>query len=209
MKKTMIVLLTLVLFLLASCSNMPSNPQNGSGGETQPGVTPQGSSNKATADIKAYLEVKEAKLEKVTVSRIVDGDTIEVNLNGKKEKIRLILVDTPETVAPGRPKGFFGTEAKDYTKSRLEGQTIWLEKDVQAKDQYQRLLRYVFLDVKNGKGEFFNGTLIRGGYARLATFPPNVKYVDQIRTWQTEARNANRGLWKNFADAFPDRKIEK
>lgn len=209
MKKLMFTLFTLVLFLLASCSSMPANPLSGSGGETQPGVTPTGQASKDNGDIKAYLNVKEANLQKVSVSRIVDGDTIEVNINGNKEKVRLILMDTPETVAPGRPKGFFGTEAKDYTKSRLEGQTVWLEKDVQAKDQYQRLLRYVFLDVKNGKGEFFNGTLVRGGYARLATFPPNVKYVDQIRTWQTEARNANRGVWKDFADAFPDRKIEK
>lgn len=196
MSKLQLAFLTFILSLLVSCS--------GPSGQTG---TPGPSAK--TEDTRAYMSVNESALQKTTVSRVVDGDTIEINANGKKEKVRLILIDTPETSAPGRPKGFFGTEAKDYTKKRLEGKTVWLEKDVQLKDQYQRLLRYVYLDVKDGKGEFFNGTLVRSGYARMATFPPNIKYVDQIRIWQTEAREKGVGVWKDIAQAFPDRKIEQ
>lgn len=162
-----------------------------------------------TGDSQAFMEVEEQNLEKAKVSRVVDGDTFEIIVNNKKQKVRLILVDTPETSAPGRPKGYFGTEAKDYTTSRLTNQTVWLEKDVQAKDQYGRLLRYVYLDVQDGKGEFFNGTLVRSGFARMATYPPNVKYVEQIRLWQKEAREAGRGIWQDIEQAFPDRKPEK
>ena len=158
---------------------------------------------------KADVSTAGKKLEKVKVKRVVDGDTFAVDVNGKEKKVRLILVDTPESKAPNRPKGYFGEEAKQYTIKRLEGQTVWLEKDVEANDRYGRWLRYVYLDVADGKGEFFNGTLVRSGYARLATFPPNVKYVDDIRRWQTEAREAERGVWKNIKDAFPDRKVER
>ncbi|HBI02832.1 MAG TPA: hypothetical protein DDY49_02235 [Paenibacillaceae bacterium] len=193
-KQLIFLSITLAIFFLTACSSIGMNPV-------------QSDSN--TGDSRAYMEVNEKKLQKVTVSRVVDGDTFEIMVNNKKKKVRLILIDTPETSAPGRPKGYFGTEAKDYTISRLADQTVWLEKDVQANDQYGRMLRYVYLDVKDGKGEFFNGTLVRSGFARLATYPPNVKYVDQIRLWQTEAREAGRGIWKDFDQSFPDRKPEK
>ncbi|AMA71837.1 MULTISPECIES: thermonuclease family protein [Aneurinibacillus] len=160
-------------------------------------------------ETKAVVNVNEQQLQKAKVVRVVDGDTFVVNVKGKERKIRLILVDTPESKAPNRPKGYLGEEAKQYTTRRLEGKEVWLEKDVQSTDRYGRWLRYVYLDVKDGKGEFFNGTLVRSGLARLATFPPNVKYVDQIREWQTEAREAERGVWKNIKEAFPDRKVEK
>ncbi|WP_289136270.1 thermonuclease family protein [uncultured Brevibacillus sp.] len=160
-------------------------------------------------DIRTIVDIQDRKLEKATVQRVVDGDTFVAKVNGKDRKIRLILIDTPESKAPNRPKGYLGEEAKDYAAKRLEGKTVWLERDVESNDRYGRWLRYVYLDVKDDKGEFYNGTLVRTGLARMATFPPNVKYVDDIRKWQTDAREANRGIWKNINDAFPDRKIEK
>jgi micrococcal nuclease len=160
-------------------------------------------------EVKAMVDVDGKKLQKATVVRVVDGDTFVVKAKGREEKVRLILVDTPESKAPNRPKGYMGEEAKEYTTKRLEGKDIWLEKDVQPNDRYGRWLRYAYLDVKDGKGEFFNGTLVRSGLARLATFPPNVKYVDQIREWQKEARDAGRGVWQNIKEAFPDRKVEQ
>lgn len=183
----MIVVL-LGVWLLAACAAAP--PDNGQ-------------------EVKAVVEIKGKKLQKATVTRVVDGDTIVAKVRGKDYKVRLILVDTPESKAPNRPKGYLGEEAKEYTTQRLEGKEIWLEKDVQPNDRYGRWLRYVYVDVNDGKGEFFNGTLVRSGLARLATFPPNVKYVDAIREWQTEAREAGRGVWKNMKEAFPDREIEK
>jgi micrococcal nuclease len=189
-KMNMVIVFLLCLGLLAACST--ASPQSDSPQET-----------------KAVVNMNGKKLQKATVTRVVDGDTFVVKVQGKEHKVRLILVDTPESKAPNRPKGYLGEEAKQYTTERLEGQEVWLEKDVQSNDKYGRWLRYVYIDVNNGKGEFFNGTLVRDGYARLATFPPNVKYVDQIRGWQTEAREANRGVWKNINEAFPDRKIEK
>ncbi|MFT9849952.1 thermonuclease family protein [Aneurinibacillus sp. REN35] len=164
---------------------------------------------KKETESKALVDVTGKKLQKATVVRVVDGDTFVAKVKGAEHKVRLILIDTPESKAPNRPKGYLGDEAKQYAIERLEGKDIWLEKDVQGNDRYGRWLRYAYIDVADGKGEFFNGTLVRSGLARLATFPPNVKYVDMIRTWQQEARKAERGVWNNIKEAFPDRKIEQ
>ncbi|MBN6186863.1 thermonuclease family protein [Aneurinibacillus sp. BA2021] len=166
-------------------------------------------SEKKETEAKALVSVSGKKLQKAAVVRVVDGDTFVAKVKGKEHKVRLILVDTPESKAPNRPKGYLGEEAKRYTTERLAGKDVWLEKDVQDQDQYGRWLRYVYVDVADGDGEFFNGTLVRSGLARLATFPPNVKYVDDIRAWQQEARETERGVWQNIKEAFPDRKIEK
>jgi micrococcal nuclease len=131
------------------------------------------------------------------VERVVDGDTLEVTLHGKKEKVRLIGIDTPETKKPNTPVMYYGKEASDYTKKRLQGQTVELEWDVERKDQYGRLLAYVWI----GR-ELFNRTLVQEGYARMATFPPNVKYADQFAKDQEEARSKGKGLWQNYEAAF-------
>lgn len=124
------------------------------------------------------------------VTRVIDGDTIEVNINGRIEKVRLIGVDTPETVHPTRGEEPYGREASNFTKSQLEGKSIELEFDVQERDRYGRLLAYVWLN-----GTLFNKTLVEQGYAQVATFPPNVKYVDIFTETQKQARENNRGLW--------------
>lgn len=124
------------------------------------------------------------------VIRIIDGDTIEVQLNGKTEKVRLIGVDTPETVHPVIGEEPYGKAASNFTKSQLEGKQVTLEFDVQERDQYGRLLAYVWLN-----GQLFNEVLVREGYAQVSTFPPNVKYVERFLAAQQEAREAGRGLW--------------
>lgn len=136
------------------------------------------------------ITIKTTKSVLYPVIRVVDGDTIEVTFNGQKEKVRLIGVDTPETVHPAKGEEPYGREASNYTKSRLAGQTVNLEFDVQEKDQYGRLLAYIWLG-----NEMFNETLVREGYAQIATFPPNVKYVDRFRVAQEAARSQNKGLW--------------
>lgn len=115
------------------------------------------------------------------VVRVVDGDTIVVKLNGEDEKVRLIGINTPESVHPDKSKNTQeGKKASDYTKELLEGQSVSLEFDTQERDKYGRLLAYVYLE----DGTFFNEKLILDGYAELATYPPNVKYVDVFEAAQ-------------------------
>jgi micrococcal nuclease len=137
----------------------------------------------------------------VKVERVVDGDTIEIKLGGKKEKVRLIGIDTPETKKPNTPVMYYGKEASAYTKKRLEQQTISLEWDVDRRDKYDRLLAYVWID-----NELFNETLIKEGYARLSTFPPNVKYVSLFTKAQEQARKQGSGIWQDYNSAFNSKK---
>jgi endonuclease YncB( thermonuclease family) len=124
-----------------------------------------------------------------TVTRVVDGDTIEISPSVEGlSTVRLIGVDTPETHGGTQP---YGPEASDFTRQHLEGKEVSLELDVEKVDPYGRLLAYVYLP----DGEMFNETLVEEGYAQVATFPPNVKYVDRFLEAQREARTANRGLW--------------
>ena len=116
----------------------------------------------------------------VKVTRVVDGDTIIVDLNGVEERVRLIGIDTPESVHPDASRNLpEGKVASEFTKSRLEGKEVKLEFDVQERDQYGRLLAYVYID-----GVMFNKTLLSEGYARIATYPPNVKYVEDFTAIQ-------------------------
>lgn len=123
------------------------------------------------------------------VLRVIDGDTIEIELYGKREKVRLIGVDTPETVDPRKKVQFFGKEASNYTKSRLEGQEIELEFDFNPRDKYDRLLAYVWLDGAN-----FDLELIRLGYARAyLRFP--FRYFKEFEKAGKEAIRNKVGMW--------------
>jgi endonuclease YncB( thermonuclease family) len=125
----------------------------------------------------------------VTVTRVVDGDTIEISPSVEGlSTVRLIGVDTPETHGGTQP---YGPEASNFTRQYLQGEGVSLELDVEKVDPYGRLLAYVNLP----NGEMFNETLVEEGYAQVATFPPNVKHVDRFLEAQREARTANRGLW--------------
>lgn len=128
-----------------------------------------------------------------TVERVVDGDTVVVRAAGVRERVRLIGVDTPETKDPRRPVQCFGHEASTYTTRLLPpGTPIRLERDVELRDRYGRLLAYVY----RGDGLFVNLALARDGYARLLTYPPNVAHVDEFTSAVTGAREAGRGLWR-------------
>lgn len=133
---------------------------------------------------------------KVTVTKVVDGDTFKAKINGKEENIRLIGSDTPETVHPSKPVQPYGPEASAYTKKCLAGQTVTLEFDVQQRDKYGRLLVYVWLGSgKNPKAGMLNQTLVKEGYAQVLTIPPNVKYTNSFVKLQKQARDAKKGLW--------------
>lgn len=134
-----------------------------------------------------------------TVLRVVDGDTFVVNYNGVEEYVRLIGVDTPESVHPDSEKNTeAGILASDYTKARLEGKQVELEFDVQQRDMYGRLLAYAYVD-----GVMYNKTLLEDGVANLATYPPNVKYVDDFTAIVT-ARNAAQAPAQPLNPITPD-----
>ena len=126
------------------------------------------------------------------VISVTDGDTFEINYNGTKEKVRLIGVDTPESVHPNSKKNNeYGKQASNYTKNLLERKVVKLEFDVSPRDKYGRLLAYVYLE----NGEMLNKKLLKKGYAQVATYPPNVKYVEDFKTIQKEARENKVGFW--------------
>lgn len=130
--------------------------------------------------------------ERTLVTKVIDGDTIEIE-GGKS--VRLIGIDTPETVDPKRPVGCFGKEASDKTKSLLSGKVVILQKDISETDKYSRLLRYVYLPLDDGQILFIDDFLVREGFARVLTYPPDIKHNEQFRQAETEAKIAKKGLW--------------
>ncbi len=129
------------------------------------------------------------------VSRVYDGDTIEVNFGTIKKTVRYIGVDTPETVDPHRPDGCFGKEASDRNKALVSHQKVTLEKDISDTDKFGRLLRYVYLLQENGNKLFVNEFLVREGYAKVSTFPPDVKNADLFLEAERQAQQLKKGLW--------------
>jgi len=127
-------------------------------------------------------------LEQIQVQRVIDGDTIMVEGD---IRVRLIGVDTPETVKADQVVEPYGKEASEYTKDVLEGTVVYLERDVSDVDQYGRALRYVFLE----DGTLFNELLIKEGYGKVVTYPPDVKYTERLMEAQVHARENNKGLW--------------
>lgn len=137
---------------------------------------------------------------KATVSRHTDGDTARFVLpDNTEEKVRFIGMDTPEVYGKVEP---FGAEASAFTADAIPiGTTVWLETDVELRDRYGRMLAYVWLEPPSSasdgeiRSKMLNARLVLAGYAQVATFPPNVRYVEHFTRYQTEAREANRGLW--------------
>lgn len=131
------------------------------------------------------------------VTRVVDGDTIDVLIDGDEHRVRYIGIDTPETVAPGRPVECFGREASERNRELVEGATVGLEKDVSETDRFGRLLRYVWADLteRSENAVMVNAVLVAEGYAQVSTYPPDVKYAEVFLALQTAAREAERGLW--------------
>ena len=128
----------------------------------------------------------------ILVTKVVDGDTIDLE---DGQTVRFIGIDTPETKDPRRPVGCFGKEASNQTKSLLSGKRVILEKDVSETDKYGRILRYVYLPLDNGQLLFVNDYLVREGFAKALTYPPDVKYNEQFREAERQAREGSRGLW--------------
>jgi micrococcal nuclease len=125
-----------------------------------------------------------------TVTRVVDGDTIHVLLDGVDTTIRFIGVDTPETVAPGQPMECYGPEASNFATARLTGRVVDLEFDRELIDPYGRTLAYAWLD-----GRLFDETLVRRGFAEAKAYRPNTAHQAQFDAAEASARDSGRGLW--------------
>lgn len=145
-----------------------------------------------TVNTNIVENVEISELNRYEVISVVDGDTLKINYNGITTKVRLIGVDTPESVSPNKKKNnSYGKKASNYTKERLEGKTVYLEFDVQQTDKYGRLLAYVYLE----DGTMYNKELLEKGYAQIATYPPNVKYVDEFTQIQKQTEENKVGFW--------------
>ena len=135
------------------------------------------------------------------VTRVVDGDTAVIRVNGEDRRVRFLGVDTPETVHPNKPVQFYGKEASNFTKESLTGKNVWLEYDVSPTDRYNRHLAYVWTSRPNSINEstirqsMYNAKLLLGGYAKVTIIKPNKKYEALFKKFESEAKSAKRGLW--------------
>ena len=140
------------------------------------------------------------------VSKVIDGDTIKLSTG---EHVRLIGIDTPESrynnklVRDSKRSArdinsivSMGKKASDFTRSFVEGKNVRLEFDVEKYDKYKRLLAYVYLE----DGTFVNARIVEEGYAQTLTIPPNIKYARMLLKLEREAREKNKGLWKDSSD---------
>ncbi|GEN52830.1 thermonuclease family protein [Halobacillus faecis] len=193
----LIVLLVLSISILTGCT------------ETQPveeepeSQTEQSQSSEANAFSE---KEEEAPLEKesmasdeenqpgdvdATVMNVVDGDTIDIKINGREERVRLLLVDTPETVHPDKPVQPFGPEASDFAKEKLTGKEVRFEYDGPKRDHYDRLLGYVWVNGKN-----FNQQLLEKGLARYAyEYDPPYVHSAALKNAEKHAQQQAKGIW--------------
>ncbi|HYI44324.1 MAG TPA: thermonuclease family protein [Actinomycetota bacterium] len=141
--------------------------------------------------------------EEARITRVVDGDTIEVEIISRTPgpgageaqigpiyDVRLIGIDTPESVDPNSPIECFGKEASAAARALLDGQTVRLVVDVEEADRYDRLLRYVYIGE-----EMANARLVANGYAFAYTYPPSVRHSELFVQLERDARENDRGLW--------------
>lgn len=128
----------------------------------------------------------------VLVTHVTDGDTIGIGRGWRYQKVRLIGVDTPETVHPEKPIEAFGPEASAFTRQRLQGQRVHLAFEAHnLRDRYNRLLAYVFLS----DGTLFNAELVTEGYAQVRN-PVPFRYYEEFKRYEREARETGMGLWQ-------------
>ena len=129
-----------------------------------------------------------------TIVEVVDGDTIKIRFGGHTELVRLIGVDTPETKHPRKPVQCYGHEASAFTSGALPvGTQVRIERDVEARDAYDRLLAYIF---RLSDDLFINSQLLREGYARVLTIEPNTAYLAEFVAAANEAKENSLGLWQ-------------
>lgn len=191
-------LLPLILALLrAACApqqpQAPSLPAAPNAGLPVPAAAAPLAPATASAAPAAAAPAIPAGLPRGTVIHVVDGDTLDVDLGGTVERIRLIGIDTPETVKPNSSVECFGREASLYAKQLLDGQAVSIEAapSQDTRDRYGRLLAYIWL----ADGTLANVELVAGGYAYEYTYDQPYIYQQQFKQAQQDAQAEQRGLW--------------
>jgi micrococcal nuclease len=132
------------------------------------------------------------------VQYVIDGDTFEVKLeNGDSERVRAILVNTPETCHKSSPADCqadpYGEEAADFTRKLLDGQTVYLEQDVEERDSYDRMLAYVYLE----DGSMYQELILEEGLAEIMAIKPNIKYQSSLESIEQKAKTQHLNLWSD------------
>jgi micrococcal nuclease len=192
-KKTAALMGSMLLFtaIATGCLDENQPVPKETGNQQQEVSSPTITDHEQNGQQKEEAEQIQVKGKPAKVVETIDGDTIKVRLeNGTIEKVRMILIDTPETKHPRLGVQPFGIEASQFTERELTGKDVTLELDVQERDRYGRLLAYILVgDV------LFNEKLLEKGLARVAVFPPNTKYVDRFREVQEKAQAEKIGIW--------------
>jgi micrococcal nuclease len=198
-----VVLAIFVSLILMSSSSLPENEKSSLDSaptstlaisstqiitKTTPSRIPKKESTEAVLSMASTTTEEQSNT--VLVVKVVDGDTIEIEGG---QRVRYIGVNTPESVDPRRGVQCFGKEASDKNKELVLGKRVRLVKDVSETDKYGRLLRFVYVD-----DQFVNDYLVRQGYARVSTYPPDVHFADQFKEAEREAREQERGLWNSL-----------
>lgn len=157
----------------------------------EPEFSPFGQANDNESPYTEVLDSNDLNYQNFIEAKVIsitDGDTFKIKgEDGKTEKVRLLLIDTPEIGNNPEP---FALEARDYTSELLKGQTVHLEFDESERDQYGRILAYAYVGDK-----MVNEVLLEQGLARVAVFPPDIKFEKEFRAVEQQARKAKRGVW--------------
>lgn len=139
------------------------------------------------------------ELTEATVTKVIDGDTIWVDINGKEEKVRFIGVNCPEYTTKIEE---YGKEATEYTTNELLGKKVYLQKDISQTDDYNRLLRYVWLEKidtineENIENYLFNAKLVINGYAQSNYYKPDISLQNYLEKFEKEAKKQKIGIWQ-------------
>ncbi|MGE7183091.1 thermonuclease family protein [Peribacillus sp. NPDC006672] len=195
-----LLLIAICMITLTGCQEVSDNLINDS--------SKQGTSNQDTKSSSDSSKEEKGKTFTAKIVRVVDGDTVKIKMtNGKEETVRLLLVDTPETVHPSKPVQPFGPEASKFTKDLMPaGSNVEVETGIGERDKYGRLLAYFYVD-----GKMVNKLLLEKGLARVAyVYAPNTKYLDEFEDIQKQAQKDEVGIWsiENYATSkgFDDSK---
>ena len=191
-----VLVLVLIFFVLSGCAENNVNQSKNEITAVQESATATeiANNNGEKPGRETVNNDSQEKEKTYFVVNVVDGDTIDVDIDGRTERIRMIGVDTPETVDPRKPVQCFGKEASNKTKELLNGKYVYLEGDVLSgeRDKYNRLLRYIFFE----DGTNFNELIIKEGFAHEYTYNSIVyKYQSEFKQAEKDARENKKGLW--------------
>ncbi|MFI8491846.1 thermonuclease family protein [Peribacillus butanolivorans] len=199
-----LLLIAICMITLVGCQEVSDNLTNESTKQED------STSNSDTKSSSNSSNEEKGKTFTAKIVKVIDGDTVKIKLpSGNEETVRLLLIDTPETVHPSKPVQPFGPEASKFTKELMPaGSEVEVETGISERDKYGRLLAYFYVD-----GKMVNKLLLEKGLARVAyVYAPNTKYIDELEGIQKQAQKEEIGIWsiENYATSkgFDDSNTE-